>query len=121
MVFQETGLTSSASAGLVPFSLQVPEEIKALVQPLIGQKVVLGIRPEDIQISAQTSEGNFDAVVDRIERLGGEILLHASSWGHQLVARSARQNGVIANGKISVTFRIQHAHFFGPNNGNLLA
>jgi len=120
LLFQEQASASHPPPGLLPFSVLLPQEISPALVLRVGQQVTLGIRPEHVQLSATASRGSFDAVIERIERLGAEIHLHAASWGHQLVTRSARNNGVVANQKISLTLPIHHAHFFDPNNGKVL-
>src|SRR5882762_5480420 len=54
-----------------------------------GQKVTLGLRPEDLRVASGSdpAEYTFDAVVDVVEPLGSEILLDLRAGQHTLVAR----------------------------------
>jgi multiple sugar transport system ATP-binding protein len=54
-----------------------------------GQKVTLGVRPEDLHVAAgnDPSEYTFDVVVDVVEPLGSEILLNVRAGASTLVAR----------------------------------
>jgi multiple sugar transport system ATP-binding protein len=58
-----------------------------------GKPIVLGIRPEDIEIAAAGAERSavgFKALVDRIEPRGAETELYLQTGGHDLVCRSRR-------------------------------
>jgi multiple sugar transport system ATP-binding protein len=57
--------------------------------PYKGQKVTLGLRPEDLRVASggDAAEYTFDAVVDVVEPLGSEILLDLRAGQTALVAR----------------------------------
>ena len=58
-----------------------------------GKSIVLGIRPEDIEImapEAERSASSFKALVDRIEPRGSLTDLYLQTGGHDLVCRSGR-------------------------------
>ena len=54
-----------------------------------GQKVTLGVRPEDLHVASgnDPNEYTFPAVVDVVEPLGSEILLDLRAGAHTIVAR----------------------------------
>jgi multiple sugar transport system ATP-binding protein len=54
-----------------------------------GQKVTLGVRPEDLHVATGNDPGDytFDVVVDVVEPLGSEILLNVRAGASTLVAR----------------------------------
>jgi len=59
-----------------------------------GKSIVLGIRPEDIEIAATAGAGRspdgFKALVDRVEPRGPETDLYLKTGAHELVSRSRR-------------------------------
>ena len=60
-----------------------------------GKSIVLGIRPEDIEIAgaaggAERSPNGFKALVDRIEPRGPETDLYLKTGAHELICRSRR-------------------------------
>jgi multiple sugar transport system ATP-binding protein len=61
-----------------------------------GGLVMLGIRPEDIEVVDVTKKtgndpGSFPAVVDLVEPMGGEANLYLQTGAHAVVCRSQRR------------------------------
>jgi ABC-type sugar transport system ATPase subunit len=54
-----------------------------------GTRVTLGIRPEDVEVSASSAAGGDEARVAVVEPMGGETLLTFDYRGQRLVARVA--------------------------------
>jgi multiple sugar transport system ATP-binding protein len=67
----------------------VPPARAELLRPYKGQRVTLGIRPEDLHIatSAHPSQYTFNTVVEVVEPLGAEILLDVKAGVSTMVAR----------------------------------
>ena len=68
------------------FKLRVPREHEAKLASRKGQRVIFGIRPEDIE-SADYAEASYKDVVvqsyvEVLEPLGSEIQLHATTADH---------------------------------------
>jgi len=61
---------------------------------LVGQPVLLGIRPEEIGVAqsstAERSSGSFRAIVDFVEVIGAEANIYLQTGAHTLVCRTAR-------------------------------
>jgi sn-glycerol 3-phosphate transport system ATP-binding protein len=55
-------------------------------QRVPGRKIVLGIRPESVRRTSETTEGAIPGVVDYVEELGSARLIHADVAGSRLVA-----------------------------------
>lgn len=89
-----------------------------------GKAVVLGFRPEDIQISPSQSErpaSGFRALVERVESKGPEIDLYLQTGVHALVCRSRggrveREGGYRAQFEVTV----EKVHLFDAETGALL-
>lgn len=79
-------LFTEAGDGTIAIRLPISPEYS-------GKPIVLGIRPEDIEIAAAGAERSatgFKALVDRIEPRGAETDLYLQTGGHDLVCRSRR-------------------------------
>ena len=59
----------------------------------IGKQVILGIRPEDIELISFAKKGegrssSFPAIVDLVEPMGAETNIHLQTGAHTLVCRN---------------------------------
>ncbi|MBU4461402.1 MAG: sn-glycerol-3-phosphate ABC transporter ATP-binding protein UgpC [Verrucomicrobia bacterium] len=86
-----------------------------------GVAVTFGVRPEALQIrEARPIPGQgIDAMVDVVEALGADTLVHATAGPHRLVARSPER---IPGGARPVVLEPDAArwHFFDSETGRLL-
>jgi multiple sugar transport system ATP-binding protein len=57
--------------------IKLPNEVADRLRRYVGEKVTLGIRPEDLRVASSSDPADlaFDAVVEVVEKLGSEILL----------------------------------------------
>lgn len=99
------------------FSVQGPAAKQALLGPLIGREVVLGIRPEDIydrlHYTKNSTEGKIvTGTVEVVEPMGNEILLFVLAGRHPLVARVAPHNEAQVGQEIELVFQMDKAHVF---------
>jgi multiple sugar transport system ATP-binding protein len=70
------------------FQIQIPNELAENLKPYAGKKLLVGIRPEDLEYQPAAEEkNNIKAVVQVIEPLGAEIHLHVGTNSHQFIAR----------------------------------
>ena len=90
---------------------------------LVGKPVVLGFRPEDIEIDSATSDGkqamgSFRALVERAEPKGPGADLYLQTGAHGVIASSQRWDEA-GEGGHRVQFRINSAkaHLFHPETG----
>lgn len=89
-------------------------------QDFMGQPVLLGIRPEDIQVAqpgkaAERYSGAFPAMVDLVESTGPEALIHLQTGAHTLVCRNRRGEDELEPGHRSqFTIDLGKAHLFDP-------
>jgi multiple sugar transport system ATP-binding protein len=62
---------------------------------LVGKPVLLGVRPEEIEVaqssSAERSSGSFRAIVDLVEVIGAEANIYLQTGAHTLVCRTGRR------------------------------
>jgi len=84
-------LFSEREGGTIEIRLPASEWLAA--QEFVGKPVVLGIRPEEIQVNQSTQQkgavpGGFAAIVEVVEPMGAETNLYLSTGAHSVVCRS---------------------------------
>jgi multiple sugar transport system ATP-binding protein len=110
LLFTETG------DGTIAIRLPISKEYS-------GKPVVLGIRPEDIEIDpaaggAERSTNGFRALVDRIEPRGAKTDLYLQTGAHELVCRSRRWIDQGEGGhRFQFEIDLEKTHLFDPVSG----
>ena len=76
----------------------------------IGQKVLLGIRPEHVR----PNEGNLKAYIDVVEHLGDESILYCKMENRkeQFIVKIPFNSKIRANAEINVEFNMDHVYLF---------
>jgi multiple sugar transport system ATP-binding protein len=93
-------------------------------EAIIGKPIVLGIRPEDLDLApsstgAERSSSSFRALVDRVELRGGETDLHLRTGGHELICRSRRWvDQGDAGHRFQFEMNLEKAHLFDAVSGD---
>src|SRR6266481_4025613 len=79
-----------------------------------GQRVTLGIRPEDLRVAtgADSADYSFDTVVEVVEPLGSEILLDLKAGPNVIVARVDPTVRVKHQDKLRLSLHPERVHFF---------
>jgi len=93
---------------------KVPPAIAGRLGPYKGQRVTLGIRPEDLHV-ATGGDGNdysFDTVVEVVEPLGSEILLDVKVGSNVIVARVDPTVRAKLHDKMRLALHPERVHFF---------
>ncbi len=98
------------------FRMKVPDSKVAAWGKMVGKKVVLGIRPEDIHdpqfVPANIVSAEVEAQVDVTELMGNEIFLYLQSGNLNYIARvDPRTNARIGN-TIRVAMNAENMHLF---------
>jgi multiple sugar transport system ATP-binding protein len=98
------------------FEVLVPGEFAAKLSPYTDNKVILGIRPDDIHDRLYTklaSAGNtLTATVDVVEPLGNETLVHLTTSGSGFTSRTNPYNEIEPGQTVEVVFDMKKAHIF---------
>lgn len=90
---------------------------------LVGQSVILGIRPEDLEVAkSDRKEGRrggadnaFPAIVDVVEPMGAETKLYLQTGAHTLLCRSRDPlDHREAGRRFQFEMNLEKAHLFGP-------
>jgi len=98
--------------------LEIPIPQKENTQFANGQKVIMGLRTEDIFIAHTGEQGNeeltfvVDGVVKIVEPLGNETNLHMDLQGANLIARADGRRIFSAGEQLQMTFDLAHLHIF---------
>ena len=82
--------------------------------PSNDRDVVLGIRPEDVNLGENPSA---KLNLDLIEPVGNEIFLYGSAGESRLVARVGPQEVPEPGQTVGIGFRTENFHFFDPATG----
>ncbi|MFC7157526.1 ABC transporter ATP-binding protein [Halomarina halobia] len=77
-----------------------------------GERIRLGIRPEDIVIDPDPNGGLATATVSVVERLGSENLLHLEFMGQQVVARVGEHIFPSQGDAVGIDFPPEQAYLF---------
>src|SRR5512138_1590795 len=94
--------------------VKVPPASAARLGPYKGQKVTLGIRPEDLRVASgsDSADYSFDTVVDVVEPLGSEILLDVKAGSNVIVARVDPTVRAKLHDKMRLALHPERVHFF---------
>lgn len=119
---REALLFSEAGDGTIAVRLSASRFAGA--EGFTGKPIVLGVRPEDIEIArsssgAERSSSTFRALVDRLEPRGAETDLHLQTGGHELVCRSRcwiDQGG--GGHRFQFEINLEKAHLFDAISGH---
>ena len=76
----------------------------------IGQKVLLGIRPEHVR----PNQGNLDVYIDVVEHLGDETIMYTKMENRkeQLIIKTPFNSKIHSNESIKVEFDMMHVYLF---------
>ncbi|HYS53139.1 MAG TPA: ATP-binding cassette domain-containing protein [Thermoanaerobaculia bacterium] len=83
-----------------------------LARPPRQGAIVLGVRPEHVEIGTGT---NFR--LDLVEPIGNEMFIYASGGNHHIVARVAPQELPRVGSPLALSFDPAHLHFFDAQSG----
>jgi len=106
------------------FKLQVPENKKTAYLPHKGQKVIFGIRPEDIYAAQYAAPGITPAAissdVDVTELMGNEIFLYLLTGKKSFIARVDPRTHARPGEKIDLVVNMDNMHLFDPQTEKTL-
>src|SRR5947209_12007269 len=99
--------------------VRFPAGERAAAREVVGKPIILGIRPEDIQVAqfvkGQEKPGSFPAIVDIVEPMGAETNLYLQTGAHTVVCRTPRSlDHREAGHRMQFEMDLQKAHLFDP-------
>ena len=111
-------LFSELEGGTIEARMPVSERPGA--REFLGKPMLLGIRPEDLEIAQfekgrQNSAASFPAIVDIVEPMGAETNLYLQTGAHTVVCRSQRPlDHREAGHRLQFEMDLGKAHLFDP-------
>jgi len=102
--------------------VQLPAGERPAAKGLVGKPVLLGIRPENIELARfagpEEATGSFPAIVDMVEPMGPETNLYLQTGVQTVVCRSQRPLDHREVGhRLEVEMDLKKAHLFDPDSG----
>ncbi len=99
-----------------PLTLKLTEPHAAKLTGHLGQEVVFGSRPEDINDKAFVAQPDphqsCTATVEVVEPMGAEIFLTLSTGAHPFTARLDSHEHAKVGARLDMLFDLKKAHFF---------
>jgi multiple sugar transport system ATP-binding protein len=116
---EDVGLTGNQRTRAPLFSVAIPQGMRSGLSRLVEKVMVMGIRPENVEIAREKGVGTVEAKLERVERLGADIYLHGRTAVHALAIRGRGEVGGTGD-VIRVRFDMREARFFDAVDGKRL-
>ena len=101
------------------FKVKILEQMHKKLQKYTGEKIILGIRPENIYdklfASNATPNNTLSVVCDVVETMGASNYLYLSSGDHTMTAVVDAANSPIIGSRMDIVFNMKKVHFFDPS------
>ena len=111
---REALLFREANEGTI--EVRLPLAGRAAAAELVGKPVVLGIRPENVEIvsagKGQEPPDSFAALIDFMEMTGGSVTLHLQTGAHTVIARLSGGREEPAGRRARFRFEAEKVHLF---------
>jgi multiple sugar transport system ATP-binding protein len=115
--------TLSADTGA--FRVTIPASLADVYKDHAGQKVILGIRPEDIHDFDYQPPGitpaKVEANVDVVEQMGNEMVVYLEAEGKTFISRMDPRTQARVGNRMGVAFAVDNIHIFDVNTELSLA
>ena len=107
-----------------PVVIELDERLSGCARNRIGQPIVFGIRPEDVQDSGSVTNPDpahtSTVKVEVSEPMGAETFLYLTTGASPFIARVHPTSNFEIDQRVDVTFRIGNGHLFDPESGDVL-
>ena len=99
------------------FRVAVPPNRYDLYRPVLGKKVIFGIRPEDIHDpqflpTNISNTSHFEANIDVVEQMGNEKIVYLEEGGKTFVSRMDPRTMSSIGHRMDVAFNMDNMHLF---------
>ncbi len=116
---KEEGGLLKLNAGL--FRLNLPENLrKTIHQNMFPSEVILGIRPEDVQISEREAKGLIPALISVVELVGSEKIVFSNVGDQTILSRISPDKELEINQEVYLIINESKMHLFDKKNGDAL-
>jgi multiple sugar transport system ATP-binding protein len=93
--------------------LDLPPEKSAKLSGYRNRQVIVGIRPEDLKVTAEHTEGKtLRGAVEVVEPIGNETYVDFNAGSFSLIAAVGRKAGIQAHSNLVVTPVMESLHLF---------
>jgi multiple sugar transport system ATP-binding protein len=119
---EEEGSGNGATVG-PRISARLGGDVAASLKSYTGKKIVLGVRPEKLNVSKSITGpngSNIEAVVEVVEPLGAETFVYLGRGKKALVARMNGGEQASVTEKLAIGFDLSEAHFFDAQTGKAI-
>ncbi len=99
--------------------LRVPDEKVELLKILKESTITLGIRPEDVNITSDTTSREVVKKMKLIEHLGNELLIHVQITNQEIVAKVSEARDFKEGEDVGIVLNVNKILFFGNNGKNI--
>ncbi len=99
--------------------LTLPDGKMALLKKLKENDFILGIRPEDIEITQDIKNRKMVRGIKLIEHLGNDLLLHIQMVDQELLVKSLEETEIEEGEKVELNINLDKIHFFDKNGSNI--
>ena len=111
---KQDGGNMSVDTGTI--QLPVPSDQADIYKDHVGQKVVFGIRPEDIHDVDDQPPGTtavpVEANVDVVEQMGNEMVVYLEDKGTTFISRMDPRTHARVGHRMGVVFNLENMHLF---------
>ena len=96
--------------------IPVPERYLAGFQKFSGNKLIVGVRPEHLDVKVEGPSGKLQGNADVVEYLGNEELIHLTVGGHDIVALVGSEHHVKPGDDLTLHVPLEKVHLFDPES-----
>jgi multiple sugar transport system ATP-binding protein len=112
-VHREDGVIRLVGDGI---DIPLPERYKASMKDFSGNKLVVGVRPEHLDVNTAGPAGTLSGSADVVEYLGNEELIHLAVGGHDIVALIGSEHRLRPGDDLSLKIPLEKVHLFDPES-----
>lgn len=113
--FFESAFDGTDTVDTGPFDFEVPDEIaEALDRDLDGEDVIVGVRPEDINLT-EPGEGLIDTEIQVLEPMGDTQILYFDVGDERIRAVVPSAQPLDEDDTVGLTVNWENVHFFRPD------
>jgi multiple sugar transport system ATP-binding protein len=110
-VHRDGGLIRLVGDGI---DIPLPERYKGSIKDFSGDKLVVGVRPEHLDVNTEGPAGTLSGNADVVEYLGNEELIHLSVGQHDIVALIGSEHRLRPGDDLSLKIPLEKVHLFDP-------
>lgn len=104
------------------FHVKIVEEMYSKLGAYEGQKVIFGVRAEDIYdklvVSQATPDNTIQATCEVVEPIGSEVFIYLNTGRHNFVARVGAHDRPQVNRDMDLVLDMSKVHFFDKETEN---